>query len=94
MWKKHRGPVPTPKAESQVLSAPLSLLGHEPVANVDREDETKVSIEMKSGLKLTGTLIAEDKMLVPQPRGGDRLYQCSDQSFNFCFEQWLKEGEE
>ena len=93
MWRKNKGPVPTPEAEPKVLSAPLSLLGHGPVANIDREDETKILIEMHNGLKLTGKLIAEDKMLVPQPRGGDRLYQCSDQSFNFCFEQWLKEEE-
>lgn len=92
MWKKTTR-VPKPKAQEpkKVLSAPLSLLGHGPVINVDRDGETKITIELENGITLTGQLIAEDKMLIPQPRGGDRLYQCSDQSFDFAFKQWLEE---
>lgn len=75
-------------------SAPLSLLGHGPVINVDREGETSIPIELENGIKLTGRLIAEDKILIPQPSGGDRLYQCTEQSFDFAFSKWLEEEDE
>ena len=93
-WKKSKTKQSSVEAPKQVLSAPLSLLGHGPVINVDRETETKISIELENDILLTGTLIAEDKMLIPQPSGGDRLYNCTDQSFDFAFKRWLQLEEE